>query len=115
LSSIIKRFEADEAPLTAHELAIRDNLPIRLVNQLLSRLVEVNVLREIVSEENEEKTYQPALDTHKISLGMVIERIDHQGTEDFLHAPTPEMRSFKNHYLKIKKDHQIDDIYIRDL
>ena len=115
LSSIIKRFEEDEAPLTAHELAIRDNLPIRLVNQLLSRLVEVNVLREIVSEENEEKTYQPALDTHKISIGMVIDRIDHQGTEDFLHAPTPEMRSFKKHYLKIKKDHQIDDIYIRDL
>ncbi len=115
LSSIIQRFEADEAPYTAHELAIRDNLPIRLVNQLLSRLVDVNVLREVAVEEQEEKTYLPALDTHKISLGMVIERIDHQGTEDFLHSPTPEMKAFRDHYLKIQKEHQINDIYIRDL
>ena len=115
LSSIIKRFEADEAPLTAHELAIRDNLPIRLVNQLLSRLVEVNVLREVVVNEQEEKTYQPAMDTHKISLGMVIDRIDHQGTEDFLHSPTPEMRAFRDNYHKIKDEHRINDIYIREL
>ena len=46
---------------------------------------------------------------------MVIERIDHQGTEDFLHSPTPEMKAFRDHYLKIQKEHQINDIYIRDL
>lgn len=115
LSAIIKRFDAGEAPLTARELALRDNLPIRLVNQLLSRLVEVNVLREIAVDEQEDKTYQPAMDTHKISLGMVIDRIDHQGTEDFLHSPTPEMRAFRDHYLKIKDEHRINDIYIREL
>ena len=57
LSVIIKRFEADEAPLTAHELAIRDNLPIRMVNQLLSRMVETGdpLMKEV---QNEHKNLQ---------------------------------------------------------
>ena len=116
LSVIIKRFEADEEPLTAHELAIRDHLPIRLVNQLLSRMVETGILREVYVEGEEEKTYQPALDTHKISVGMVIERIDAQGTEQFLQAPTPEMQAFWDNYLKLKRTHTtLDKIYVNEL
>ena len=106
LSSIIRRFENDEAPYTAHKLAIRDHLPIRLVNQLLGRMVETGVLREIVSEEGEEKTYQPALDTHKISVGMVIDRIEQQGTEHFLQAPSDEMRAFWKSYVELNKTHR---------
>ena len=78
LHVIVKRFEADEAPYTAHELAIRDHLPIRLVNQLVGRMVETGVRREVYVEDEEEKTFQPALDTHKISIGMVLDRIDAQ-------------------------------------
>lgn len=116
LSLIIKRFEADEAPYTAHELAVRDRLPIRLVNQLLSRMVETGILREVHVEGNEERTYQPALDTHKINVGMVIDRIDAQGSEQFLQAPTKEMQSFWKRYLHIKKKHQtFDEILINEI
>jgi membrane protein len=116
LSVIIRRFEADEAPLTAHELAIRDNLPIRLVNSLLTRMVDTGVLREVYTEGEEDKTYQPALDSHKISVGMVIKRIETQGTEEFLQAPTAEMKSFWGKYLNIKERHTtLDNIYINEL
>lgn len=116
LSTIIKRFENDEAPLTAKELAIRDHLPIRLVNQLLSRLVETEVVREVFVEDREERTYQPALDTHKISVGMVIDRIDAQGTEEFLQAPSKEMEAFWTKYLELKKANQhLDTILINEL
>ena len=106
LSIIIKRFEADEAPLTAHQLSIRDHLPIRLVNRLLSRLVETGVLREVFVEDEEDRTYQPALDTHKISVGMVIERIESQGTEFFLQQPSPEMETFWESYLEMLQNHR---------
>ncbi len=101
LSVIIKRFEADEAPLTAHELAIRDNLPIRVVNQLLSRMVETGILREVYVEGEEERTYQPAMDTHTISVGMVFERIESQGSEEFLQAPSAEMQAFWEKYQRV--------------
>lgn len=116
LSTIIKRFEADEAPLTAHELAIRDHLPIRLVNRLLARMVETGILREVYTEDNEERTFQPALDTHKISVGMVINRIDAQGSEQFLQKPTPEMQEFWERYLRMKESHQsFDKILVNEL
>ena len=116
LSIIIKRFEADEAPMTAHELAIRDNLPIRLVNQLLSRMVETGVLREVFTDNEEERRYQPALDTHKISVGMVIDRIEQQGTEHFLQAPSDEMRAFWKSYEALKKKNQtLDTILVSSI
>ena len=116
LSVIIKRFEADEAPLTAHELAIRDHLPIRLVNQLVGRMVETGILREVYTDEEEEKCYQPALDTHKISVGMVIGRIETQGNELFLQKPTDEMQAFWDKYIELKEKHTtLDQIYINEL
>lgn len=116
LSVIIRRFEADEAPLTAHELAVRDNLPIRLVNSLLTRMVDTGVLREVYTEGEEDKTYQPALDSHKISVGMVIKRIEAQGSEEFLQAPTAEMKAFWGAYLKLKDNPTpLDKLYINQL
>ncbi len=116
LAVIVKRFEADEAPLTAHELAIRDRLPIRLVNQLLSRMVETGILREVYVENEEERTFQPALDTHKISVGLVFERIESQGTEEFLKSPSPEMLAFWESYLKLKDTYStMDKIYVNEL
>jgi membrane protein len=116
LSIIIARFEADEAPLTAHELAARDRLPIRLVNSLLGRLVETGVLREVYVEGNEEKTYQPGLDTHKISIGMVLDRIEAQGAEQFIQAPTPEMEAFWNKYMDARVNHYtLNKILVNEL
>ncbi|MBQ7632155.1 MAG: YihY family inner membrane protein [Paludibacteraceae bacterium] len=116
LSVIIRRFEADEEPLTAHELAVRDHLPIRLVNQLLSRLEETGLVREVYVENKEDRTFQPALDTHRISIGMVISRIDEQGSESFLQRPTEEMQAFWNKYVQLKDEHQtLDQILINEI
>jgi len=105
LHRIIYRFEHDELPYMATELAHENNLPIRLVSQLLNRLVDVGLLRTVYVEQKEDKTYQPALDTHQITVGMAIERIDKQGTEEFLRGATPEMQAFWKRYMQIKDEH----------
>ena len=116
LSVIIRRFENDEVPLTAHELAIRDFLPIRLVNQLLSRMVETGIVREVYVEGKEDRTFQPALDTHKISVGMVIGRIEKQGTEEFLQSPTEEMKQFWDSYVRLTEaNHSAETILISEI
>jgi hypothetical protein len=68
--------------------------------------VETGVLREVFVEDEEDRTYQPALDTHKISVGMVIERIESQGTELFLQQPSPEMETFWESYLEMLQNHR---------
>lgn len=105
LHRVIYRFEHDEIPYTAVELAHENNLPIRLVSQLLNRLADVGLLRTVYVEQKEEKTYQPALDTHQITVGKAIERIDMQGTEEFLRGATPEMQAFWKRYLQLKDEH----------
>ena len=116
LYTIIQRFEADEEPMTAHDMAVRDHLPIRLVNQLLGRMVETGILREVYVEGEEEKTFQPAMDTHKISLGMVINRIEKQGNELFLQSPSDEMQQFWQKYTAITEKYDaLGEIMIDEL
>ena len=105
LHRIIQRFEQDEEPLMAIELAHENHVPIRLVTNLLNRLVDVGLLRMVYIEQKEERTYQPALDTHKITVGLVIERIDKQGTEEFLRGATPEMQAFWQRFMQLKDEH----------
>lgn len=103
LHIIIRRFENDETPLTAYELATEHHLPIRMVNQLLSRLTETKILREVYVEGKEDKTFQPALDTHKITWGMVMTRIEKQGTEGFLRTNNDAQIEFWDKYVGIKQ------------
>ncbi|MCQ2311513.1 MAG: YihY/virulence factor BrkB family protein [Paludibacteraceae bacterium] len=116
LSIIIRRFEQDEQPLTAHQLAQQEHLPTRMVAQLISRMTEVGILREVYAEGKEERTYQPALDTHQITLGLVEQRIAGQGAELFIQNPTPELMAFWNNYVEAKqKNSTLGNVFIRDL
>ncbi|MGM9826008.1 MAG: YhjD/YihY/BrkB family envelope integrity protein [Paludibacteraceae bacterium] len=116
LSLIIRRFEADEAPLTAREIASDQHLPVRLVLQLLSRLEEIGLLRAVYVEGKEERTYQPALDTHKITIGMVFDRIDMQGNEEFIEGTNPEMQLFWQKFRQLKAEHNtLNAVKIREI
>lgn len=116
LYDIIKRFENDEKPLTARELALQNGIPVRQATLLLSRLVEVGFVREVYVEGKEDKTFQPAMDTHVITIGKVFERIDAQGTEDFLEASTKHQQAMWQHFLELrKKERNINDILVNQL
>ena len=88
---IIQRFEEGLTPLTANEIAQADNLPVRNINNLLSRLTEVKILCKVMPEnELEEVRYQPAMDINKITVGLVISYIEQQGeAEFFTNLPEP--------------------------
>lgn len=115
LSVIIRRFEQGKVPQTAQEMAAKNQLPIRLVQQLLSRLEETNIVRRVYVEQAEDETFVPALDTRQITVEMVIGRISAQGTEEFLQHTPPEMQEFWQCYVKMIDANPIDDILISDL
>ncbi|MBR2266063.1 MAG: YihY/virulence factor BrkB family protein [Paludibacteraceae bacterium] len=116
LSDIIKRFENDEQPLTAYELALTNGIPVRQASLLLERLVDIGIVREVYVEGKEEKTFQPAMDTHTITIGKVFDRIDAQGTEDFLDASTKHQQAMWQHFLELRqKERHINDILVNQL
>ena len=115
LSVIIRHFEQGEQPETAHEMATANKLPIRLVQQLLSRLEETNIVRRVLSEQEEDPAFVPAMDTHQITVEKVLGRVAAHGTEAFLQHTPPEMQAFWQRYLQMCEANTSDNILVGDL
>lgn len=115
LATIIRRFEAGEAPQTAQEMATVNQLPIRLVQQLLSRMEETNIIRRVYIEQEEDQAFVPALDTKTITVEMVIGRISAQGSEEFLQHTPAEMQAFWQRYQQMIEANHSDDILVSEL
>ena len=65
---------------------------------------------------SEERTYQPALYTHKITIGMVFDRIDMQGNEEFIEGTHPEMQVFWQKFRQLKAEHNtLNAIKVREI
>lgn len=88
---------------------------MRLVSQLLERLVDVKVINAMTDEKGI-VTYQPALYIDKISVGKVMQKIEMQGSEEFLQNPTPEREAFWKRYLALRTEKvDLDNILVKDL
>lgn len=84
MSLIAKRFEQDKPPYTAEEISEECQIPIRLTNQTLYELQEVNLLHEVVTDEkSEDIAYQPSMDINKLNVALLLDRLDTHGSEDF--------------------------------
>ena len=113
---IVKRFENEQQPQTAHQLAVENGLPARLVNQLLGRLVEVQIVRETYIEGVEERTFVPAVDINRLTVGKVFDGIDRQGTEEFLTNPSDERKLFWQRFVEMKASGtKMNDILVKDI
>ena len=82
MSRICKHFASGLKPFTAHRLAVNTHLPDSLVGILLTELTDMQLLVEVPLEQSDELHYLPAIDIHRITVGMVIRRIDSHGIEN---------------------------------
>ena len=79
-SRICKRFEEGERPYTALELKLQTGIPIRMVHDLLNELVELNIISEVnTGDKGDDTYYQPAISLDKLSVRMVVDRIEAKG------------------------------------
>lgn len=81
---VVKQYEAQNPPLSPNQIALEHKIPIRLVNQILSNLVDANALVEVFNDTNRIKTYQPAIDINKLTVNVLFEKIESFGAEHFL-------------------------------
>ena len=81
---VVKQYENQQPPLSSTDIAINNKLPIRLVNQILTVLIDTGVFIEVYNEEHKEKSYQPAIDINQLTVNLLFTKIDNHGSELFL-------------------------------
>ncbi len=112
---IVKRFESQQTALTAENIAHTYRLPIRIVNQLIGKLVEVAVLTEV--SVGKKITFVPAFDINQLTVNLLFTKLDNHGSELFLTNKSELLDSFwqKTLSLKEQSDDAIKNVLVKDL
>ena len=80
MNRICKRFAEGRQPYTALQLKLETDIPIRITNDLLYQLVSVRLLTESsASGKDEEPVFQPAMSIEKITIGVIVDRLEATG------------------------------------
>ena len=84
MSRICKRFAEGKRPCSAEELREETGMPIRIVNDLLFKLIEAKMLIEISPDEKgESSVFVPSESLENLSVGVMIDRLEAQGKWQF--------------------------------
>ncbi|MCK9311497.1 MAG: YihY/virulence factor BrkB family protein [Bacteroidales bacterium] len=84
MNILCKRFEKEEGPMTANEISSQYEIPIRLTNHTIRRLVELHLISETYSiNDKDVSAFQPAVDINKLTIGFLFKKMFEHGSEDF--------------------------------
>jgi membrane protein len=76
---IIQRFERGEKPFTDSEISEDLQIPVRMTHRILFDLVASQFFLETKTDNDKKFGYQPAMDISKITIGSVLEALEHTG------------------------------------
>jgi len=91
----VARFSAGLSPLSAEEIALQLEAPVRLVRDLIFLLNEAGILTTTQGETEKDRLYQPARDVGDMTIRFVIDQMERSGTSDIPIAQTPELERLK--------------------
>jgi membrane protein len=97
---LVTNFAKAQKPVTVHQISAANEIPLRLVQTTLLDLVAAKIISETDSDTREESAFQPALDINLITIGYVIEALEHIGTDQL---PIPHTRESDTITLAMKK------------
>lgn len=117
LKEIIVQFDNNAAPVSDQDIANKYNIPIKLTQDILQLLTKTEIVRETYIEQANAKTYVPALDTHKITLALLIERLENLGDENFKLKNNETSNHIWERLIATKENQieQLNSILIKDL
>ena len=83
--------------MTASNISQTLEIPIRLVQQILDELVEIEVLSNTKRKDNNKEVfYQPARSINLITIKSVVEAMEQKGVNNIPIAQTAELTSLSN-------------------
>ena len=77
----VDRFRNNGTPLSADDISLELDAPIRLIRQIIFELVETGLLVELNTEQSKQRAYHPAISTDKLTIEYVLSRYEHYGNE----------------------------------
>ncbi len=84
MSLIAKRFVNNEPAYTAEEISSEHQIPIRLTNQIMDQLQNINLIHEVYTDQKSSViSYQPSIDINQLNVALLLDRLDTYGSEDF--------------------------------
>ncbi len=117
-SLIAKRFATEKSPLTVDEISEKHAIPIRLTNQIIDLLQELQIISPTPDEENPDvMAFQPAFDINLMSVKLLMSKIDVYGSESFKIDADIE---FKSHWDALMRSRESlysveGDVLLKDL
>jgi membrane protein len=116
MQKIVRNFYVGEKPLSAEELAVGVNIPVRLARDILQDLSNINLV-SVVQENGSEQLYQPAIDINKLTISYIFSRMDRKGSSHITISKNEDYNKVVN--LLEKFDRQIassdNNVLIKDL
>ncbi|MDX1971061.1 MAG: YihY/virulence factor BrkB family protein, partial [Candidatus Sumerlaeia bacterium] len=81
-AEVVRTFMAGQRGPTGYELSLILATPERYVNQVIQDLLECQVLSVLAPDADNQIRYAPALDTGKLTVNLVLQRLNALGTSD---------------------------------
>jgi len=109
---VVKQFEEQKPPLSLKQISENYNLPIRIVNRILTKLVHTSVFIEVYSKHSTTKTYQPAIDINQLTVNLLFNKLDSYGAELFLTNKNELLDTFWQKTLDIKQRNEDNTVQL---
>ncbi len=100
LQQIVKNFQKGEKPMNSDQLSEALHIPNSITRNILNDLEDTGLVSATETSHLKENAFQPAVDTHTISIRMIIERLDKKGMNVLIAKPTPALEQIKAALLK---------------
>ena len=91
----VSRFTLGLSALTAEQIAVELEMPVRLTHELLDRLVRANLLNLVQGDDERVRRYQPARDVGEMTVQFVLAQMDKAGTQNVPVAESPELTKLR--------------------
>ena len=93
--AIVKRFALAQEPITAKDVTVELDIPIRLARDILYELVDAGIISELKGPTERQVAYHPARDIHQLTIQYVLELFDKKGTDKIPVIESPEFLKLK--------------------
>jgi membrane protein len=116
MQKIVRNFFVGEKPLSAEELAVSVNIPVRLARDILQDLNNINLV-SVVQENGAEQLYQPAIDINKLTVSYIFARMDRKGSSHVTISKNEDYNKVVNLLEKFDKQMALSDnnVLVKDL